>query len=236
VAAIAGWTTNNTGEQPVFDHAAGRAEPMILPAGPFDLLYADPPLYWTGWSPKGEGRSPQHHYRCPPMSDLLALPFADIAAPNAVLAIWVYGPRLPDTLALIGGWGFAYQSEGFVWVKVDKQGRPRMGCGKSTRKESESLWLATRGTGLRRVDMGVRQVIFAPRGAHSRKPDEAAHRLERLHGPVRRIELFAREHRPGWASWGDELPDDALSSVPATDVRSAQLDLPLVKEVPQSRH
>jgi N6-adenosine-specific RNA methylase IME4 len=172
------------------------------------------------------------------MNDLLALLSADIAAPNAVLAIWVYGPRLPDTLALIGGWGFSHQSEGFVWVKVDKQGRPLMGCGKSPRTESETLWLATRGKGLRRLDMGVRQVIFTPRREHSRKPDDAAERLERLYRPVRRIELFAREHRRGWMPWGDELPDDAPSSTPATvpDVRSAQLNLPSVNELPRSRH
>lgn len=179
-----------------------------LPPGVFDLLYADPPLYFRGWSKKGEGRSPQRHYRCPPFDELLALPVADIAARDSVLAIWVYGPRLRDTLRLIEAWGFTYKSEGFVWVKVDKQGQPRMGGGLSTRKEAESLWLASRGKGLRRVDAGVRQLIFAPRGEHSEKPDEAARRLERLYGPVRSIELFARKRRFGWTAWGDELPNE----------------------------
>lgn len=180
---------------------------MILPVGPFDLIYADPPLHWTGWSEKGEGRSPQRKYRCPPMSELIALPVASIAAPNSVLATWVYGPRLPDTLTLISAWGFSYRGNGFVWVKIDSRGRPRMGCGFGTRKESETLWLASRGKGLRRLDKGVREVIFAPRREHSRKPDEVAERLERLYGPMRRIELFARERRPGWTAWGDELSE-----------------------------
>lgn len=44
----------------------------------------------------------------------------------------------------------------------------------------------------------------------SRKPDEAAEALERLFGPVRRLELFARCRRSGWDAWGNELPlDDA---------------------------
>src|SRR5215469_12160054 len=107
-------------------------EGRTLPAGPFDLLYADPPLCFNGWSEKGEGRSPQRHYHCPSLAELMALPIADIAAPDSILATWVYGPRLPDTLTLINAWGFTYKSEGFVWVKVDSRGSPRMGSGKST--------------------------------------------------------------------------------------------------------
>jgi N6-adenosine-specific RNA methylase IME4 len=47
---------------------------------------------------------------------------------------------------------------------------------------------------------------MAERREHSRKPDEAADALERLFGPVSRIELFARRRRPGWEAWGNELP------------------------------
>jgi MT-A70 len=40
---------------------------------------------------------------------------------------------------------------------------------------------------------------------HSRKPDEVYERIERLvEGPY--LELYARRERPGWVSWGDELP------------------------------
>jgi N6-adenosine-specific RNA methylase IME4 len=175
------------------------------------LLYVDPPLYWRGWSEKGEGRSPQRKYRCPPMSELLAIPVEAIAAPNSMMAIWVYGPRLPDTLTLIDRWGFTYKGSCFVLVKIDSKGRPRMGCGFGTRKETETCWLASRGKGLKRLDKGVRETIFAPRGIHSAKPAEARVRLERLFGDVRRIELFARGAAPGgWTFWGDEADDGDL--------------------------
>ena len=179
---------------------------MNLPAGPFDLIYCDPPLHFNGWSVKGEGRSPQRKYRCMPLPELIALPITAIAAPNSILAVWVYGPRLPDTLSLIEHWGFVYRSSGFVWVKIAKDGKPRMGCGFGTRKESECLWLASRGKGLQRRDKAVREVILAPRREHSAKPPEAAARLERLYGDVRRVELFARQHRDGWTCWGNQLP------------------------------
>ena len=76
---------------------------MNLPAGPFDLIYADPPLHFTTWSDKGQGRSPSRHYATMSAPALLALPVTKLAAPDSVLALWVYGPRLPDALALIAG-------------------------------------------------------------------------------------------------------------------------------------
>ena len=49
----------------------------------------------------------------------------------------------------------------------------------------------------------VRQVLVEKRRKHSRKPDGIHERIERLvAGPY--LELFARQSRPGWTTWGDE--------------------------------
>jgi N6-adenosine-specific RNA methylase IME4 len=49
----------------------------------------------------------------------------------------------------------------------------------------------------------VPQLLVAPRREHSRKPDEQYERIERLvGGPY--LEMFARQSRPGWSSWGNE--------------------------------
>ena len=37
---------------------------MKLPKGKFGAIMADPAIPFTTWSRKGEGRTPQHHYRC----------------------------------------------------------------------------------------------------------------------------------------------------------------------------
>ena len=150
---------------------------------------------------------------------LCRLPIASIAAPDSMLAIWVLGAEPGLTLQLIRAWGFSEPCEGFVWVKVAKgTARPYPGLGHTTRKDSESLWLARRGNGLPRRDKGVGQTIVAQRREHSRKPDEAYRRLERLYGDVRRIELFSRRERPGWARWGNELlPPDASPMLPFAD-------------------
>jgi N6-adenosine-specific RNA methylase IME4 len=51
----------------------------------------------------------------------------------------------------------------------------------------------------------VRQVIIAPPGRHSEKPQQIHEGLERLYADVRRLELFARRERPGWTPWGNEV-------------------------------
>ena len=63
----------------------------------------------------------------------------------------------------------------------------------ATRSNSEVRLLATRGTPLR-IAADVHQVIMAPAGEHSAKPDEVHARIERLvNGPY--LELFARRDR-----------------------------------------
>ena len=197
-----------------------RAATPPLPLGIFDLLYADPPWHVRAWGKHAltGGRSlPYAHMDLPA---LCRLQIARLAAPNAVLAMWVNSAAPEATLTLIKAWGFAHPNEGLTWIKTSKRGQPRMGLGHSTRKSTESLWLAKRGDGLRRVDMGVDQSVLddpivAQRREHSRKPDETYVRLERLYGDVRRLELFGRRDRPGWARWGNELlPADAEQLLP----------------------
>lgn len=51
----------------------------------------------------------------------------------------------------------------------------------------------------------VRSVIEGPVREHSRKPDEAFAAAEHLCGDVFRLELFSRQERPGWDSFGNEV-------------------------------
>jgi N6-adenosine-specific RNA methylase IME4 len=38
-----------------------------------------------------------------------------------------------------------------------------------------------------------------------RKPDEAYELIERMYPTLPKIELFARQNRPGWVAWGNEI-------------------------------
>jgi N6-adenosine-specific RNA methylase IME4 len=133
------------------------------------------------------------------------LPIKDLVAEDAGLALWVYGPMLPEAFDVMDSCGFHYKSDLFTWEKVTGAGDPAFGTGYYTRKSTEQLLYATRGRGLRRIDRSVPQCVRAPRREHSCKPDEVIEGLERLFGPVRRLELFARRQRPGWEAWGNEI-------------------------------
>lgn len=42
---------------------------------------------------------------------------------------------------------------------------------------------------------------------HSKKPECAYQLIESLYPNLSKIELFARNYRPGWVSWGNELQE-----------------------------
>lgn len=78
-----------------------------------------------------------------------------------------------------------------------------MTTGYTTRKNTEPCLLGRRGSP-KRLRADIQEAIFSPVREHSRKPDEAAERIVR-YAPGPRIELFAREARPGFVGWGNEL-------------------------------
>ena len=182
-----------------------------LPSGEFNVIYADPPWTFQTWSDEGKGRSPENHYDCMNLADVRALPVQDIAAEDCALFLWVTDPLLPEAFKLIEAWGFTYKTVAFHWAKLNKSA-PRLlfavpdfftGMGYWTRANPELCLLATKGKP-RRVSMSVRRLVIEPRREHSRKPDEVADRIVNLMGDVPRIELFARQSRRGWTTWGDE--------------------------------
>ena len=101
---------------------------------------------------------------------------------------------------------------GLLWVKTTPLAKSielngdglHWGGGNYSRNNSEPFLLATKGSPTR-LNADVHQVIVAPVGEHSAKPDEAYRRMQRLYpGPY--LELFARRPRDGWTTWGDEIP------------------------------
>lgn len=179
-----------------------------LPRNYFGAILADPPWPFATWSHKGLGRSGEAHYCTMSHRDLECMRVDHLAAPDCVLFIWIVQTQIDRALELIAAWGFALKSCAFAWMKGDgHQLFPddppmQMGMGKWTRSEFEQCWLATRGKP-KRLDAGVRQILVEKRREHSRKPDGIHERIERLvAGPY--LELFARQSRPGWTTWGNE--------------------------------
>ena len=191
--------------------SGARGQPCPGPAlpsvpGGWPAVLADPPWRFTNRTGKA---APEHArlYRYPTMdlAGICGLPVERITAGRAHLYLWVPNALVREGLRVMDSWGFHYKSDLFTWEKVTNAGDPAFGTGYYTRKSTEQLLYATRGRGLRRIDRGVSQCIRAPRREHSRKPDEVIEGLERLFGPVRRLELFARRQRLGWEAWGNEV-------------------------------
>lgn len=187
-----------------------------LPEGEFGALLGDPPWAFKSYTDEIGNRDVRRHYPTMTVEEIEALRVADIAAKNAHLFLWTTGPFLEKAFGVIRAWGFRYSGTGFVWVKI-KRGLTEqqlriirmadhnlhVGQGLTTRKNVEICLLARRGSP-RRLAKDVREVILAPVREHSRKPEEARERIERYcAGPY--VELFARDRRPGWAAWGNEV-------------------------------
>ena len=176
---------------------------QLKPRG-YGAILADPPIPFDAWSSKGEGRSPQHHYKCSAFEELAALPITDLAASDCFLFMWIPLRSAFLVKPLMRSWGFAFSGSGFVWVKQNPKGAGWfMGGGYSTRKNVEVCWLGRRGKP-RRKSAGVRELIVAPVREHSRKPDQIYSQIEALcDGPF--LELYARQQWPDWDSWGLEI-------------------------------
>ena len=170
----------------------------------YGVILVDAPLGFKTYSSKGEGRSPQRHYACMSFDELAALPIADLAAPNCFLVSSIPNRSNPLNEPLMRAWGFNFSGAAFTWAKLNRSGVGWfMGGGYGTRKNTEVCWLGRRGNP-KRLSAGVRELIVAPVREHSRKPDEVYARIEQFcAGPY--VELFARQRRPHWDSWGDQV-------------------------------
>jgi N6-adenosine-specific RNA methylase IME4 len=177
---------------------------LTFPVGNFGVILADPPWYFGNWSEKGEEKNAVRHYPCMPTEDICRMPVQFATGQDCALFIWATWPMLPDALQVISRWGFTYKGLAWEWIKYNPEtGKYAFGPGYGTRKNLEPCILATRGAPERK-SKSVRDFIMAPRREHSRKPDEQYERIEALFdGPY--LELFARQQRPGWTSWGNQI-------------------------------
>ena len=192
--------------------------PPDWPTGKYAAILADPPwLFESLWGgrPRKIGnnyhpsRAIERHYDLQTDDEIGALPVGDLAADDCVLFLWTCWPILQRSFAILDAWRFTYKTCAFSWMKADPyrlfadDKTPFAGLGYWTRANTEPCLLATRGKP-KRLNADVRQGIIAPRREHSRKPDGIHERIERLvAGPY--LELFARQRRKGWTTWGNEL-------------------------------
>src|SRR5688572_2670408 len=161
-------------------------------------IVADPPWAYDDKISSGKPiRGAGNHYGLMTMGELVDLPVWRLAGPKCALYLWTTNAFIGDAWQLARAWGFTPKTV-ITWIK------PGLGMGRTFRGTTEHMIFASRGgEGLRRKDLPTH--FYAPKGRHSAKPDESYRLIERAsRGPF--LELFARRRRPGWASWGNEVP------------------------------
>jgi N6-adenosine-specific RNA methylase IME4/ParB-like chromosome segregation protein Spo0J len=159
--------------------------------GKFQVIYADPPWQYsnTGFDGSAEGQYPTMA-----TDDICAMPVGERAATNSVLLMWATWPLLKDALRVMEAWGFEYKT-GAPWKKnVHVGGFYFLGI-------TEFILVGVRGSCLpKKAPIGW---FDYPRGKHSAKPHEFYDLIEGMYdGPY--LELFARNQRPNWTSFGND--------------------------------
>lgn len=131
-----------------------------------------------------------------------SLRVSEQAADDAQLWIWCCSRSVGDAVLLAQLWSFKYRAL-FVW---DKQ---RIGLGRHARGQCEFLlWAARRGARLVDPKQCPRQIQQWPKpNRHSEKPAEAYQFIRSL-SDAPRLDIFARQHRPGFTAWGNQVPED----------------------------
>jgi N6-adenosine-specific RNA methylase IME4 len=175
------------------------SDPPPIPAGKFNLIYADPP--WQDDFRRGGTRDVANHYATMTLEQIAGLRamIDKIRTKDCVLFLWARSPMLPEALQILSAWGFEYKTSA-IWVKSGT------GMGYYFRQDHEILLIGTRGRpGVPEPRDRQSSVIQADKSRHSEKPQVFYEIIERMYPASTRVELFARDVRAGWTAWGAEI-------------------------------
>jgi N6-adenosine-specific RNA methylase IME4 len=160
--------------------------------GVFNVVAIDPPWDYDRKYDPAYGRVAAPY---PQMTqdELLALdlPFAD----DCALFLWTTHQFIWDAHVLLEHWGFTHKAV-LVW---DKE---HMGMGFWLRMQCEFCLVGIRGEPIW-DNTRWRDIIREPRREHSRKPETFYEMVEDITAG-RRADIFSREPRLGWASFGND--------------------------------
>jgi N6-adenosine-specific RNA methylase IME4 len=177
--------------------------PLPLPKGKYNVILADPPWKYTDTCEKGaiQSKGADKHYKDGSLTiqQLSTMDVPYISAKDSILFLWTTSPMLEDSFKVINSWGFKYKAS-FIWDKI----KHNMGHYNSVRHEF--LLLCIKGS-FQPEELKLFDSVISMEKTkkHSEKPDIFYEMIETLYPTGKKIELFARNKRDGWDSWGNEL-------------------------------
>lgn len=169
---------------------------------PYATIVADPPWRYEQGGPYSadNARPFARGLRPPPytqmaIEEIAALPVSALAAEHAHLYLWTTNRYLRDAFGIVEAWGFR-PSQVLVWCK------PPMGIGPggAFSNTTEFVLFARRGS-LKPLQRQDSTWWEWSRNGHSVKPAAFLDVVEQV-SPGPYVELFCRQPRFGWDSWG----------------------------------
>lgn len=187
----------------------------------YQVILADPPWKLTaGRKLKGykvqdgkqlfipvSNKSRKLEYPTMSVEEIKNLNVNELTAEDAHLYMWVTNSHLPFAFEIIKSWGFKYSTT-LVWAKNRMGG----GLGDTFRITTEFLLFARKGK-LKAIEnvgntwFNVKRQYENGKPKHSKKPDFFYELIETT-SPGNKLEMFARNKREGWHTWGNELIND----------------------------
>lgn len=188
------------------------------------VLLADCPWHYYGSPNKDQAAGKHYDLMSNEALEQLSLPISKVAENPSVLFMWTTCAKMQDAIDIMNSWGFFYRGVAFVWVKTRKDGGIISGQGvrpSFVKPTTEFVLVGSTqkaGRPLRLLDESIGQVILAPRGAHSEKPDEVRRRIDAMYGDeYTKLELFGRKQVDGWTVVGD--------AIDGKDIREALMEV-----------
>ena len=173
----------------------------------YGLIYADPP--WK--QSKGGKKSVRENSSGKPLDyptcsldeikEHLRLA-TESTTENSILFLWTIDKYLFEAQQIAESLGYKLHAR-MIWDKVT--GIP---AAFTVRYGHEYLLYMYKGklTPVAKDERGKIHTVFRERGTkHSKKPDIAYEIIERLYPDLKKLEMYARETRDGWDSFGNEV-------------------------------
>lgn len=187
----------------------------------YNVIYADPAWEQKAGRPLSGGykkengiqvfnpisdKSADLPYNTMKFQDIINLPIKKLTNDNCHLYLWVTNKYLLKAEQIINAWGFKYSTT-LVWCKKPIGG----GMGGTFKVSTEFLIFATKGKTNNIVKEKVNGTWFEEKRqyvngypCHSKKPDFFYELIEKVSNG-NKLELFSRNERQGWDSWGNEV-------------------------------
>jgi N6-adenosine-specific RNA methylase IME4 len=167
----------------------------------FRTILADPPWQLTMRGKRKRAKEPNLPNALPyptmTLDEICAMPVGELAADDCHLWLWTTNQHMADGFRVMAAWGFRFLAP-IHWIKPS-------GVGNWFIHRTQTLLFGYRKRCRFDGDRYKPNIITTgdPK-RHSQKPEESYALIESV-SQQPRLELFARQKRPNWQAWGNEV-------------------------------